>query len=526
MASNGALAEAAPPRARRVELAARAAFLLLLAAAPFLPDIRSSLFDWPAVSNWWVCLPLCGLFLLALGDLRRPLRLYNLDLLVLCSFIVALGCYGSSRTLAQQLPYPPLLYLALRMLWLARVGREASAPSNDGPAFRSSLPWRWLLLGVVVLGGVHVHWALSDPSTSDVGDAGVWGASRLVHGEALYGPDRSLTAKSGFDPHYDTYGPLNYETYVPFLLASGSANAARLLALFFCLLTAGLLFILGSRLRGPPEGLALAFAWLVFPFTLYSDGFDFNDALVSALLVGTLLVAGSPVRRGVMSALAGWTKLSPLALVPLMLSYRSSAEQPRRRAIQLFTVGFALTSVVVFLPAVSHSSLATFLSRSFGYQLHRSPGYSIWALYGDTSGYSAAVMNISKIVHGLLLALTVGLALTLPLLPRRQDLLGLAAASAAVLIGLQLSDGYFSFSYLLWFLPLVLVALTCDGGQRQVSGSVALDAARLPSGGRVEQLGPLDALDDLVDGRVGGVSAQPLGRERAAQLERFGRIEV
>ena len=57
-----------------------------------------------------------------------------------------------------------------------------------------------------------------------------------------------------------------------------------------------------------------------------------------------------------------------------------------------------------------------------------------------------------------------GLALTLPRLPRRADPVGLAAASAAVLIALQVSDGYFSFSYMLWFVPLVLVALSCDSG--------------------------------------------------------------
>ena len=463
MASDGLLAEsAALHRTHRVELVARGAFLVLLGATPFLPEMKSSLFDWPEVSGWWVCLPFCALFLLALGDLRHPLRLHNLDLLVLGSLILALGSYGSSRTLPVQLLYPPLVYLAVRMLCLARVGRGESMSSSRLSAFRSSLPWQWLLVGVIVLSAVHVHWALVDPSTSDVGEAGVWGGSRIVHGQALYGADGALTAKFQADPHFDTYGPFNYEAYVPFVLVSDSSTAARLMSLFFCLLTAALLFILGSRLRGPPVGLALAFAWLVYPFTIYSDGFDFNDVLVSATLVGALLVAGSPAKRGVMTALAGWTKLSPLVLVPLMLAHRSSADERRWRASAFFSLGFLVTSIVVFLPALDHSSLATFLSRSFGYQAKRSPGYSIWALYGNGSIYSGSVVSISRVVHGLLLASTLALAITLPRLPRRQDLLGLAAASAAVLIALQVCDGYYSFSYLLWFLPLVLVALVCD----------------------------------------------------------------
>lgn len=465
MASERLLADStATPGTRTVELAARGAFLVLLAAAPLLPVIQSSLFIYPAVSNWWVCLPLCALFLLALGDLHRPLRLYNLDLLALGSLIAALGLYSSSRSLPLDLLYPPLVYLAARMFCLARVGRGGPPAAGESPVFRPWLPWRWLLLGVVVIAAVHVHWALADPSTSDVGEAGVWGASRIVHGEALYGANRALSARSHGDPHYDTYGPVDYEAYVPFLLASDATTAARLMSLFFCLLTAGLLFVLGRRLRGPPMGLALAFAWLVFPFTLYSDGVDFNDALVAATLVGTLLVAGSPVRRGAMTALAGWTKLSPLALVPLMLAHRVAADERRWRAAAIFTVGFLATTAVVFLPALDHSSLSTFLSRSFGYQAKREPGYSIWALYGDSYHYPHWVVSASKVVHGTLLAFTVGLALALPRLPRRADLVGLASASATVLIALQITDGYFSFSYMLWFLPLVLVALSCDSG--------------------------------------------------------------
>lgn len=464
MATDGPPADSfAAPRIRRSELAARGAFVLLLAATPLLPVMSSNFFVFPAVNNWWVCLPLCSLFLLALGDLRRPLRMFNLDLLVLGSFIIALACCGGSRTtLPVLLLYPPLVYLAARMFCLARVGRVDSARAAESPVFRPWLPWRWLLLGVVVLGAVHVHWALTDRATSDVGEAGVWGASRIVHGEALYGPDRALIAKHRSDPHFDTYGPFDYEAYVPFVLVTSSLTAARLVSLFFTLLTAGLLFALGRRLRGPPEGLALAFAWLVCPFTLYSDGFDFNDALVAATLVGALLAAGAPARRGVMTALSGWTKLSPLALVPLMMAHPASAGERRWRAAAIFSAGFLLTSAVVFLPAVDHSSLGTFLSRSFGYQADRNPSLSIWALYGDSFHYARSVVSASKIVHGLLVALTVGFALALPRLPRRGDLIGLAAASATVLIALQITDGYYSFSYLLWFMPLVLVALTCE----------------------------------------------------------------
>jgi hypothetical protein len=181
-----------------------------------------------------------------------------------------------------------------------------------------------------------------------------------------------------------------------------------------------------------------------------------------------------------MTALAGWTKLSPLALVPLMLAHPSSAGERRRRAAASFSAGFVLTSVVVFVPALDHSSLSTFLSRTFSFQAKREPAFSIWALYGSSFHHPPWIVSASKVVHGLLTALTVGLALALARLPRRRDMVGLAAASAAVLIALQACDGYYSFSYLLWFVPLVMVALSCDG---PVDALPAHDADTLKAAG-------------------------------------------
>ena len=123
----------------------------------------------------------------------------------------------------------------------------------------------------------------------DVGLAGVVGADRITHGEDLYSPDFSEGLPSSGDVRGDTYGPVNYLAYVPFEQAfpwSGrwdDVPAARAAALGFDLLTALALFALGSRLRRRSEGvspmeegrtlgLSLAFAWLAYPFTLYTLG--------------------------------------------------------------------------------------------------------------------------------------------------------------------------------------------------------------------------------------------------------------
>lgn len=447
------------PRIGIGELAGRILFITLLAAAPLLPKLTCSSSSFPAVTNWWVCLPFCGLFLLALLDVRHPRRIYNLDLVVLGSLVVAFGCFERARVLPMLMLYPPLIYLAVRMLVLARVGRAAETPKTA--AFRPWLPWPWLAIGIVVLSVVHVQWALDYRATADVGEASVQRATRIVHGEALYGAERTGIAKAP-DAHYDTYGPFNYEAYVPFTAIASSTIAAHLASLFFSLLTAGLLFVLGRRVRGPTIGAALAFAWLAFPFTLYVDAFAFNDGLVAATLTGTLLVIGAPLRRGAMIALAGWTKLSPLALVPVMIAQRASAEENRPRAVMTFAAGFVVTSAVIFVPALDHNSLSTFIMRSFGYQASRLPQFSIWSVYGNGYRYAAWIVSASEIVRGLLTAITLGFGLALLHLPRRQDVVGLAGASASVLIALEICDGYYWFSYLLWFAPLVLVALTLD----------------------------------------------------------------
>jgi hypothetical protein len=43
-----------------------------------------------------------------------------------------------------------------------------------------------------------------------------------------------------------------------------------------------------------------------------------------------------------------------------------------------FAVGFGLASVLLFLPVAAGGDLGAFASRTFGFQLGRSPAYSVW----------------------------------------------------------------------------------------------------------------------------------------------------
>src|SRR3954469_3475483 len=252
------------------------------------------------VNHLWLWLPLCVLFLAPFVDPRRPLRLFHLDLLALLGFSVSLAFFNHAKIEASvALVYPVLAYVFVRMLIAGFRPRETS------DRLLPLAPRSWLVAGIVALVAFQGAYVATEGKVIDVGLAGVIGADRLFKGDQVYGPDSS----SGIPIRGDVYGPVNYISYVPFELAfpwSGDwdeVSAARAAALGFELLTAGALFLLGRSLRrgrdgeptqeGTTLGIALAYAWLAYPFTLYTLGSSFNDSLVALLTVCCVLVLSS-----------------------------------------------------------------------------------------------------------------------------------------------------------------------------------------------------------------------------------------
>ena len=71
------------------------------------------------INSWPIWLGFCVLFFVGLADLRRPLSVRNLDLLVLLSFSVSLWFFNSGDIFtAVPLAYPPMVYLLGRMVWV------------------------------------------------------------------------------------------------------------------------------------------------------------------------------------------------------------------------------------------------------------------------------------------------------------------------------------------------------------------------------------------------------------------------
>ncbi len=396
----------------------------------------------------YLWLPLCVLFLVPFVDPRRPFRLLHLDLLVLLGFSVSLAYFNHGNIgVSVPLAYPPLLYLLVRMLFAARPRRGPPDP------IRLLVPASWLAVALVFLLGFRWALNLANSNVIDVGYAGVIGADRLADGKHLYG-DWPVD-----NQHGDTYAPVTYYAYVPYEQLfpwSGRWDdlpAAHAAAIFFDALTALLLFLLGRRIRGPTLGIALAYAWAAFPFTLFTLNSNSNDSLVAALVVLALAIAHRPVARGAAAALAGLTKFAPLILAPLLWTYREPGDpRPRWRTMLLFALAFAVTAGVVMLPAFLGSGLHEFYDRTLRFQGDRGSPFSVWGFRGNLDTGQKAVQVAAAV-----------LALVVAVVPRRRDVVSLAALGAAVLIAVQLGVTHWFYLYIVWFLPLVLVALLGRG---------------------------------------------------------------
>ena len=432
------------------------------------------------VNSLYIWLPMCLLFFAPFFDFRRPFSLLHLDLLVLLSFSVSLAFFNHAHIYASvPLSYPPLLYLLARML--AQLRRRDPASERRRRALRMLVPTPMLVVGVLFLVGFRIGLNVTDSNVIDVGYAGVIGAQRIVHDDPLYG---SFPTDN---EHGDTYGPFNYEAYIPFEQIFGWSGtwddlpAAHAAAVVFDVLATALMFLLGWRIRDRRLGVVLAYSWVAYPFTLYDLESNSNDTLVAVLLLAAVLASTyrsrlAPSARGLAAALAGLTKIAPLALVPLLATngLRGLPVARRPRAFAAFLIAFVLAAAVVSIPGLIHDSLHTIYERTIVYQENRGSPFSVWGLYGW---------------HGaeqLVELLAVLLALALAVLPRREDAVGLAAACAAVIIALQLGVEHWFYLYIPWFFPLAMVALLGRFGEpavRRAWGEASAPAqSSLPAG--------------------------------------------
>ena len=393
------------------------------------------------VNAWYIWIPLCLLFVAPFAPWRRRPTLLHLDLLMLLGFSISLAFFNHGEIgLSVPLVYPFLIYLLVRLLALA-FGR--GVPREP---LRTLVPVGWLAVAVVFLMAFRIALNVLDSNVIDVGYSGVIGADKLIHGVALYGhwPADNM--------YGDTYGPLSYFAYVPFRLIFGwsgswdSLPAAHGASIFFDVATLAALYGLGRRLKGNRLGVLLAYAWAAYPFTLFALSSNTNDSLVALLVTLSLLAITSAPARGATAAFAGLTKFAPFILAPLLV--RGVGERPRPRSIAAFAAAFAVVVVACMLPVLIKHDLSAFWHDSVSYQSNRDTPFSVWGLWGHLGG-----------VQHLLQGAVVALAVLVAFVPRRRGVIQVAALGGAVMIALQLTVNYWLYPYIVWFFPLVAVAV-------------------------------------------------------------------
>ena len=413
-----------------------------LLARGYAPPVGRSL------NKPYVWLPLAMLFLAPFFDRRRPLRLLHLDLLVMLGFGVSQIFFNRGQVdVSVPLVYPLLAYLLGRML-LAGL-----RPRPTHGRLVPHVPAIWLAVGLVALVAFRVGLNATDSGVIDVGQASVFGADHIQHGEDLY--------SGGDDDAGDTYGPLMYLAYVPFEAVfpadgtGGYVHAARAAAITFDLLVLAGLMLLGTRLRTGREGrmlgLALAYAWAAYPFSLYALQANTNDGLIAALLLGVLLAVRTPALRGVLLGVAVAAKFAPLALAPLFAGARGGRDPRDWLTFAGSLVAVVAISFFVYLPDGGPREM---YDATIGYQLGRASPFSLWGLHP----------SLSFVQVGLEVG-AAALAAVVAFVPRKRDLRQLAALAAAVTIAVELTATHWFYFYIVWFAPLTLAVVFAAYGR-------------------------------------------------------------
>jgi hypothetical protein len=155
-----------------------------------------------------------------------------------------------------------------------------------------------------------------------------------------------------------------------------------------------------------------------------------------------------------MLALAALTKFAPLLLAPLLATHRPPGDPGGRSPLPLFILAFAATAAALLLWPAIDPGPGTVWDRTLGYQADRDSPFSIW-------GQVSWLEPLRLLLAGAVAALPLILAFR----PRAKSVVQVAALGAALLIGAQLTASHWFYLYIVWFYPLLLVALAAAGSR-------------------------------------------------------------
>ncbi|MFL5817918.1 MAG: hypothetical protein ACJ76L_09980 [Conexibacter sp.] len=412
-------------------------------------------------------------------------RIRNVDVAALLALVVPVLLLNERLLAASTLAaLPSLLWLTGRCLWLAlgpHEGGFALRPSQaSGLRATSQAPARPLLdvltpswgdgqrlrilrFAVGVAAACVALITISAPSTVDVAQAVMEGGTLLVHGTLPYGN------MPGDVFHGDVYPLLSYAVYAPLATVMpvhdgwDVANGALIVAALSAIAGAWLLARIAGRASASAReldrtddaaraaGLRAALAWLTLPPLLVTASTGTSDVLLGALVLAALALARRPLASVAAVLVAGWFKVVPFALLPIWLARLHG----RRLVLGLALTAGTAAATLVALVVLGGTSAPGQMLQAIAYQADRRTLHSPWTLLGiewlQPLGQAA--------VLALVAAATVRVRRDAAL---AADPMRLAALAGAVLLGLQLTGNYWTYLYLAWVVPCIVVGLLAD----------------------------------------------------------------
>lgn len=329
-----------------------------------------------------------------------------------------------------------LAYLGVRCCQVALGGGSEPIPSAIDPRLA-----RAMALGCGALVAIV---SLTSPGESDVAFASMAGGTLLTDGISPYGrmPSEVL--------HGDTYPILNYLIHVPAALWLPVRDSfSDMTGALFVAVAAALVAAWGIHRAARPWGESGAWrhvlAWFAFPPTLMAASSGTNDLAAAAAVAAGLGLFVHAGRAAAVLAAGAWIKVAPAAVLPLWLARR---DLPRGLA----AVVAVSAGCIAVLIAVDGPGAVRAMLEAIGFQAERGSLYSIWSQLDASWLQTPAQAALAGLVAGA----TVLVARSSEV---RRDPVRLAALAGAILAALQLSAGYWTFAYLPWLLPPLLLAL-------------------------------------------------------------------
>ena len=392
-------------------------------------------------------------------------RVRNLDVVLATALVAPLVLFNHWRLADTAIVgYPLLCYLAFRCAWVALRRRAPSDPSVPlivalTSAWEPARRRRLLRLIAVTCVLIVAMVGFTSPNIIDVGYAVMEGATRIAHGLLPYGHISDIA-------HGDTYPIGSYVLYVPFALLTpvnsvfDNANLVLVVAIVAALAAAWGLDRLSRTATDDTAGLRAAIAWLTFPTVLVTVSTGTTDVLLGAMLVTALVLWRRPVAATGALALAGWFKLAPFALLPVALARLRGGVLWRSLAV-IAALSAAMLALIVALGG-THGLSA--MVTAIGFQQTRTSPHAIWPLIGS--------VPLQQLAEAATLALVAAAAvMTRTDAAFAGDRRRLAATFAAVLLGIQISANYWSYLYLTWVVPLVLLSLLVDSHHKPLTST-------------------------------------------------------